>query len=126
MSASDSGPSLRPEGLASDFGPPLRSEGLANNASDSDPRIRPGIHQTSAYSSSPTGAIGADWDQSTGDARSVRTRKRAKQVKQDAQVNRKTKDRTLYTCGIVPIGHVRRVPCNLPGISEPRQCCGRR
>ena len=41
--------------------------------SDSDPRLRPGMHRTSAYSSSPTGAVGADWDQPTGDTRSVRT-----------------------------------------------------
>ena len=31
---------------------------------------------------------------------------------------RSTKDRTLYT-------H-RTVPCNLPGMLEPKQCCGRR
>ena len=41
--------------------------------SDSDPLLRSGIHQTSAYSSSPTGAVGADWERLTGDARSVRT-----------------------------------------------------
>ena len=42
------------------------------------------------------------------------------------KVNRNTKYRTLYTYKAVPTGHVGRVPCNLPGMSEPKQCCGRR
>ena len=131
--ASDSGPPLRPKGLAKEkqrsLPPP---DGLSdrkawpNTTSDSDQRLRPGMHRTPAYNSSPTSAVRADWDQSTGDARSMRTRRQAEQVKQDAQVDRKTKDRTLYTYRTVPIGHVRRVPCNLPGMSEPKQCCGRR
>ena len=65
--AFDSGPALRPEGLAkdgrtfaSDSAPPLRPEGLANAASDFDPRLRPGMRRTSAYSSPPTSAVGAD------------------------------------------------------------------
>ena len=46
MPASDSGPPLRPEGLASDSGPP--PDGLSdrkawqNTTSDSDPRPQPG------------------------------------------------------------------------------------
>ena len=63
--------------LSSDSGPPLRSEGLAKErttlASDSDPLLRPGIHQTFAYGSSSTGAVGANWERPAGDARSVRT-----------------------------------------------------
>ena len=39
-------------------------------------------------------------------------------VRQGTQVNRNTEDRTLYT--------YRTVPYNLPGMSEPKQCCGRR
>ena len=65
-----------------------------------------------------TGTIRADWDQSTGDIHSVRIRKRTEKVRQGTQVNRNTEVRTLYTC--------RTVPCNLPGMSEPKQCCGRR
>ena len=65
--------SLQPEGLvkegttlASDSDPLLLPEGLANEGmtltSDSDPPLRSGVHRTSAYSSSPTGAIGANWE----------------------------------------------------------------
>ena len=54
-------PNDRPEERSS-----LRPEGLAKEgttlASDSDPLFRPEIHQTSAYSSSLTGAVGADWE----------------------------------------------------------------
>ena len=64
MLASNSDPLLRPEGLA--------KEGTTV-ASDSDPLLRPGIHRTSAYGSSPTGAVGADWERPAGDTRSVRT-----------------------------------------------------
>jgi hypothetical protein len=32
----------------------------------------------------------------------------------------------MYTYRIVPSGHARRVLCNLPGMSEPKQCCRRR
>ena len=83
-----------------------------------DPCLRPGMHRTPAYNSSPTGAVRADWDQPTGDARSMRTRKRTEKVRHVTQVNRNSEDRTLYTC--------RTIPCNLPGMSEPKQCCGRR
>ena len=76
------------------------------------------MHQTSAYSSSPTSAVGADWDQPTGDARSVRTRKRTEQVKHDTQVNRNTRDRTLCTCRTVPKQCCRRQ-------HFPLQCCRR-
>ena len=48
----------RPKNLTT--GPPLRSEGLANAASDFDPHLRPGMHRTSTYISSMTGAVGAD------------------------------------------------------------------
>ena len=56
--------SLRPEGQA--------KEGTTL-ASDSDPLFRPGICLTSAYSSSPTDMVGANWEQPTEDVRSVRT-----------------------------------------------------
>ena len=42
------------------------------------------------------------------------------------KVNSNTEDHTLYTCRTVPIGHIRRVPCNLLGMSEPKQYCGHR
>ena len=78
--ASDSDPLLRPEGLAKegttlafDCDPLFRSEGLAKEgttlASDFDPLFRPGIRRTSAYSSSPTGTVGTDWERPTEDAR---------------------------------------------------------
>ena len=89
-------------------------------ASDYDSHLRPGIHRTSAYSSSLTSAVRANWDQPIGDARSVRTKKRAKQVRQGAQVNRNTDDRTLHTYRIVPPGYARRVLCNLLGMLEPK------
>ena len=63
--------------LASDSDTPLRPEGLAKEgtmlAFDSDPLLRPGIHRTSAYGSSLTGAVGANWERPDGDTRSVRT-----------------------------------------------------
>ena len=74
------------------------------------------MHRTLAYSSSPTGAVRADWDQPTGDARSVWTWKRTEQVRQGTQVNRNTKDHTLCTCRIVPY--------NLPSMSEPKHVVG--
>ena len=64
MLAFYSDPLLRPEGLA--------KEGTTL-ASDSDPLLRPGIHRTSAYGSSPTGAVRANWERPAGDARFVRT-----------------------------------------------------
>ena len=42
------------------------------------------------------------------------------------EVKRNTKDRTLHHCRAVPSGHVRRVLCDLLGMSEPKQCCRRR
>ena len=42
-------------------------------AFDSDPLLQPGIHRNSAYGSSLTGAVGANWELPTEDARSVRT-----------------------------------------------------
>ena len=101
-------------------------QGETASASDSGPPLRPGMRRTPAYSSSPTGAIRADWDQPTGDARSVRTRKQTEKVRQATQVNHNTKERTLYTCWIVLSGHVRRMLRNLPDMSEHEQCCGRR
>ena len=84
MFASDSDPPLRPEGLAkegttlaSDFDPLLRPEGLAKEGMmltfDSDPILRPGIHRTSAYGSSQTGVVEANWERSAEDTCSVRT-----------------------------------------------------
>ena len=92
MLASDSGPPLRPEGLAKEeqhsLPTPARLSGRKawpNTASDSDPRIRPGMHRTHAYSSSPTGTVGADWDQPTGDARSVRTQETGREARHSSQ-----------------------------------------
>ena len=87
-------------------------------ASNSDPLFRPGIRQTSAYSSSPTDTVGADWERLTGDARSLRTQNQAEQIRQGAQVNRNIEDRTLHTCRTVPPGHTRRALNNLPGMLE--------
>ena len=64
MLAFDSDMLLRPEGLA--------KEGTTV-ASDSDPLLRSRIHRTSAYGSSPTGAVRANWERPAGDACSVRT-----------------------------------------------------
>ena len=65
-------PNDRPEERSS-----LRPEGLVKEgttlASDSDLLFRSGTRRTSAYSSSPTGAVRADWEGPTRDARSVRT-----------------------------------------------------
>ena len=76
--------------LASDSGPPPDDlsdrKAWPNTTSDSDPCLRPGVRRTPSRYSSPTGAIRADSDQPTGDARSVRTRKRAEKVRQGAQV----------------------------------------
>ena len=85
MLASDSDPLLRPKGLAkegtmlaSESDPLLQPKGLAKEGttlvSDSDPLLRSRTYRTSAYGSSPTGAVGADWKRPNGDARSVRTR----------------------------------------------------
>ena len=76
---------------------PTRRPGQ-NTTFDSNPLLRPGMRRTPAYSSSPTGAIKADWDKPTGDARSVRTRKQTKKVRQRTQVKRNTRNRTLCTC----------------------------
>ena len=113
MLTSDS--SLPPGGLSD-------RKAWPNTTSDFDPRLRPRTHQTPAYSSSSTGAVGANWEQPTGNARSVRTRKRIEKVRQGTQVNRNTEDHTLYTCRTVPTGHGRRAPSILPGMSEPQQC----
>ena len=92
--ASDSGPPLRPKGLAKEEQRSLLTPAHLRTASptggpgqtplsDSDPRLQPGTRRTPAYSSSSTGAIRASWDQPIGDARSVRTREQMKKVKQD-------------------------------------------
>ena len=73
MLASDSDLPLRPEGLAKERnGARLRlrpasptrrpSQGGTALASDSNPPLRPKGHRTSAYSSSPTNAVGDDWE----------------------------------------------------------------
>ena len=64
MLASDSDPLLRPEGLAK------KGTTLTSNF---EPLLRPGIHRTSAYSSSPIGRLEPTGERPTGDARSVRT-----------------------------------------------------
>ena len=136
--ASDSDPLLQPEVLAKegatlafDSDPPLRPEGLAKEgttlASDSDPPLRPGVHRTSAYSSSPTGAVGADWETTErGRPLGKDPKNQAEQVRQGAQVNRNTEDRTLHTYKTVLSGHARRVLSNLSDMSEHEQCYGRR
>ena len=40
-----------------------------------------------------------------------------KKVRQRTQVNHNTEDRILYTC--------RTVPCDVPDMTEPKQCCRR-
>ena len=132
--------------LASDFGPPLRPKGLAkeeqrslpppdalsdwkawpNTTSNSDPRLRPRIHRTPTYSSSPTSAIRADWDQPTGDARSVKTRKRMEQVRQGAQVDRDTEDCTMHTCRTVTDRTCQKGALQPSSHARIKQCCGRR
>ena len=107
--------------LASDSDPPLRPEGLAKEgttlASDSNPPLRPGVHRTSAYSSFSTGAVGANWETTERGHPLGKDSEQAEQVRQDAQVNRNTEDHTLYT--------YRTVPCDLPGMTECKQCCRR-
>ena len=136
--ASNSGPPLRPEGLAKKE---QRSFLTSVRLSDQKawprkgPCLRPGIHRTSAYSSSPTSAVGADWDQPTKDARSIRTRKRMKQVRQGTQVNRNTEDCTLHTCRIVTDrtcqegalqpSRQARIQAVLWAPTFALQCCGR-
>ena len=44
------------------------------------------MRQTPAHCSSSTGTIRADWNQPTGDARSVKIRERTEKARQDAQV----------------------------------------
>ena len=124
----------RPEGLAEEercpfsiFGPPLRPERSLrsparlkmasstgrpgqNTTSDSDPMSLTEVRQNPAHCSSLTGAIRADWDQSTGDARSVRTRKQADKARQGTQVKPRYRDRILYTCRnstLQPLWHNR-------------------
>ena len=120
---------------ASDSGLPLRPEGLAKQRYHSDPRLRPRMHRTPTYSSSSTSVVGADWDQPTGDARSVRTRKRTEQVRKGTQVDHNTEDRTLHTCRTVtdrtdqkgalqPSRHAR-TQAVLWAPTFALQCCGR-
>ena len=85
---SDSGPPLRP-GHSHRSPACLRTTSLTGRPSqsttfDSDPRLRPRMRQTPTHYSSPTSAIRANWSQPTGDARSVRTRKRTEKVRQGA------------------------------------------
>ena len=54
-------PNNRPEERSSHRPKGLAKEGTTL-APDSDPLFRPGIRRTSAYSSSPTDAVGADWE----------------------------------------------------------------
>ena len=65
-------PNDRPEERSSFRPKSLAKEGTTL-ASDSDSLLQPGVHRTSAYSSSPTGRPKPTAEQSTGDARSVRT-----------------------------------------------------
>ena len=125
-STSASGPPLRPKGLMKKEQHSLSTPTHLQTASpiggpgqtplfDSDPLLRPGMRRTPAYSSSPTSAVRANWDQPTGDVRSVRTRKQMEKLRQGTQVIRNTEERTLYTC--------RTVPYDFPGMTEPKQCC---
>ena len=111
----------RPEGLAeeerclfSDSGPPLRPEGSLrsparlrmaspterpdqNTTSDSDPTSSTGDRRNPAHRSSPTGALRADWNHPTGDARSVGTKRRAEKGKARlTSQNHCTRDHTLH------------------------------
>ena len=93
--------------------------------SDSDPLLRPGVHQTSAYSSSPTDVVGANWETTErGRPLGKDPKNQAEQVRQGSQVNHNTEDRTLHTCRTILLGHVRRVLCNFPGMSEHEQFMG--
>ena len=100
----------RPEGLPeeerrpfSDSGPPFRPEDSLRSpahlrtasptgrlgqstTSDSNPTSPIEVHKNPAHCSSSTGAIRADWDQPTGDARSERAREQTEKAKQGAQV----------------------------------------
>ena len=73
---------LRP---ASPTGRPGRGE--TTLASDSDPRLRPGMHRTSTYSSSLTGAVGADWETTKwGRPLGKDPKNQAEQVRQGVEV----------------------------------------
>ena len=160
----------RPEGLAkeerrpfSDFGLPrqlersLRSPACLRTAFptgrpgrdttfDSDPASSIGVRKNPAHCSSPTGAIRADWDQPTGDARSERTRERTEKARQGTQIKpryqgpypvrlQKQYSATSLTHSVVgadifptvlwaPLNsHTVRLP---PHASGHEQCCGRR
>ena len=66
-------------------------------ASDSDPPLRPGVHRTSAYSSSPTSAVGADWETTErGRPLGKDPKNQAEQVRQGAEV--KPQYRGPYHC----------------------------
>jgi len=94
-----------------------------DTASDSDPCLQPGMRQTPAHCSSPTGAIRVDWDQQTGDALNpcsllfsdwrdqsqLGSTDRGRPLSKDQQTdgeskagrtshNQNTGDRILYTC----------------------------
>ena len=105
---SDSGPSLRPErslrSLARLRMASTNGRAAQSTTSDSDPTSPTGVRQNPAHCSSPTGATRADWDQPTGDARSVGTRRRAEKSKARlTSQNHCTRDHTLYR--IVLCGH---------------------
>ena len=94
-------------GLQPASGRPLRPEGLAKAILPTPtPRLRPEYAKNPVHCSSPTDAIRADWDQPTGDVRSVRTRKRMEKVRQDVQV------KTVIP-GTVPCAPVRQYPTTL-------------
>ena len=96
-------------------------------ASNSDSPFRPKGHRTSAYSSSLTIAVGADWETTErGRPLGKDPKNQAEQVRQGSQVYCNTEGRTLHTCKTVLSGHVKRVLCNLPDMSEHEQCYGRR
>jgi len=103
---------------ASDSGPPLRPEGLAKALLPTTTRVSDqGYAEPLLTSSFSTGAVRAEWGQPTEDAHSVRTRKRTEKVRQGVQVK-------LQYPRPYPV-HLP-VPCDPPSMTELKQCCRRR
>ena len=87
-------------------------------ASNFDLLLRSGVHQTYAYSSSPTSVVGDNRETTErGCPLGKDPKNQAERVRQGSQVNRNTEDRTLHTYRIVLLGHVRRVLYHLLDMS---------
>ena len=123
MPTSDSSPPLRLEGLTKEEQRSLSSLSHLRTASptgrpgqnitsDSDPLLRPGMRRTPAYSSSPTGAIKSRLGPTD------RGRPLGKDQETDEESKAGDSNQPQHTC--------MTVPCDLPGMTEPKQCCRRR